>query len=84
MTVKKLKLEELKIGMRVEVAALNNIVGVPIILKESSIDYIEVYPKGEIVSIGNQGIENVDLNDSLYIYHVAPLDEADVTDFGDE
>lgn len=75
MTVKRLKLEELKIGMYVSVAELNGIIGIPIILRESSIDYSEPYPKGEIVSIGEQGVENIDSNDSLYIYHAAPLDE---------
>lgn len=76
-SVKKLKLEDLKIGMRVAIPQLNSIVGVPIILRESSMDYSTPLPTGEIVSIGEQGKENVVPKDSIYIFNGVDLDAYD-------
>lgn len=76
-SVKKFKLEDLKIGMRVAIPQLNSIVGVPIVLRESSMDYSTPLPTGEIVSIGEQGKENINPKDSIYIYNGIDLDAYD-------
>ena len=81
-SVKKFKLEDLKIGMRVAIPQLNSIVGVPIVLRESSMDYSTPLPTGEIVSIGDKGKENVIPKDSIYIYNGIDLDDFD-GDLGD-
>ncbi len=75
--IRLLKLEDLSIGMRVSIDELDNIIGVPIVLKDSSMDYSEASPKGEIVSIGEEGNENIVAGDSVFIYNVVGHEDFD-------
>ncbi|MBQ8167102.1 MAG: hypothetical protein IJZ96_08715 [Lachnospiraceae bacterium] len=68
--IRNLKLEDLSIGMRVSIAELDSIIGVPIVLRDSSIDYSKPELIGEIVSIGEDGKENIVAGDSVYIYNM--------------
>lgn len=72
-----LKLEDLKIGKRVPTTCLNSIVGVPIVIKASTIDYSDPFLSGEIVSIGDEGKENIDDDDCMYIYNSRDMSDFD-------
>ena len=78
--VKCLKLEDLKIGMMVSLEELDGIVGVPITLRASSIDFSSPDKKGEIVSIGDLGKENIVEGDSVFIYNLIDFTEDGMTD----
>ena len=77
MTHRELKLEELQVGMTVPTTCLNSIVGVPITIKASTIDYSDPFLRGQIVSIGEEGIENIDDADCMYIYNSRDMSDFD-------
>jgi len=74
---KKLSLEDLKVGMYVSISDLDNIRDIPIVLRDSSIDYSKPELVGEIVSIGDIGKQNIVKGDSVFIYNTTDSENFD-------
>lgn len=61
------ELSDLKVGMYVHISDLDSIVGVPIVLDKSTIDYSTGDPSGKIIFIGKGYSEVVDTKNIVVI-----------------